>query len=126
MKTIMDRLVTLKPQNQTGTRRKENLYVFLALKGEIAQAIYHGWTARSIWELLTHERKLSCSYENFVRLCKRHGITKSDLTPEKIALINQQHRQTGQEIVSNKNCSFNPSNHQEFNYNPNADIQELI
>lgn len=124
MKTIMDRLGTQQPKNTKGVSRKENLYVFLALKGEIAQAVYHGWTTRSIWELLTHEKKLTCSYENFIRICKKHGITKNDLTPEKIALMNQQPIQSHSTKVAPKQSAAN--DYQNFEYNPDADIQELI
>ena len=125
---MMERLEIHKSQNKVSTRRKGNLYVFLALKVEIAQAIYFGWTARSIWELLTDEKKLTCSYQNFLRLCKGHGITKNELTPEILALMSQLHSEassTKSMSVTKRNTNVNSGN-QEFQYNPNADIKELI
>lgn len=129
MKTILERL-TMKPDEMTKTKKRD-LSVFLSLKSEIAQAIYHGWSARSIWELLKSEKKLTCGYVSFTKTCKRHGLTKNELTPEKLSLLLQNRKNISS---SSAGTTPPPSDYskpsepalKEFKYNPNADTRGLI
>ncbi len=49
---------------------------FLAHKGEIAEALKEGWTAKQIWEQMTEDGMITMSYGSLCRLIKKH-ITPS-------------------------------------------------
>ncbi|MBP6070236.1 MAG: TraK family protein [Candidatus Accumulibacter sp.] len=57
---IAERIARKKP---TGNVR--NRAAFLALRGEVKQAIDDGWSVKTIWEALHDEEKVTFSYQAF-------------------------------------------------------------
>lgn len=68
-KSLSDRLAdqAKKEPQRRGTGRA----AFIALKGEIADALVAGWQAKEIHALLKKERKLEISYTVFLRYIKQ-------------------------------------------------------
>ncbi len=123
MKSISSRLAA-QSETQQHRRGKRTLAVFLPLKNEIAEAIIEGWSVKSIWQLLNDEKRIECSYVRFVRICNKHGLNKKYLTPEKEIFY-------GTEIKQNNSSKLDPNRiieptTERFEYNPVADIKELI
>ena len=123
MKSISSRLAT---QFETQPQRRGNrtLVIFLSLKNEIAEAIMDGWSVKSIWQLLNDEKRIECSYVRFVRICNKHGLNKKYLTPEKEIFYRTEIKQNNSS-KSALNCTIEQTT-ERFEYNPVADIKELI
>jgi|GEM_PF-6285585 len=75
--------ITKEKQNRSET-------VFLSLKKDIQEAINAGWYKKHIWQYLTENNKIKCSYVLFNMLCKKHltpknkteaATTKQEKTP---------------------------------------------
>ncbi len=110
--SLSERIAT-KEQNNPGRR---NLYepTFLALKTEISQALYDGWSMRQIWSTLKDEKKIGCSYLWFRNLVKRHIFDKTgDLSARK------KHNQALTSITQERENNG-------FNYRSSIDKKELI
>lgn len=48
-----------------------NRALFLSLRADITQALNDGWSIKSIWQLLTHEGKVTLSYQAFLGYVRR-------------------------------------------------------
>lgn len=123
VKSISSRLA-IRSDTQPHRRSKKTLVVFLSLKNEIAEAIIDGWSVKSIWQLLNDEKRIECSYVRFVRICNKYGLNKKKLTPEKEDFLKEAFKQHNREKSENKS-NFETSI-ERFEYNPVADIKELI
>ncbi len=123
MKSISSRLAT---QFETQPQRRGNrtLVIFLSLKNEIAEAIMDGWSVKSIWQLLNDEKRIECSYVRFVRICNKHGLNKKNLTPEKEDFLKTVFKQNNSNKSETKDII--DTSIKRFEYNPVADIKELI
>jgi hypothetical protein len=71
MKCSLSERVSKREQDKPG-RKNKHLPAFLALKGEINQALADGWSMYQIWSTLRAEQKLGCSYVWFRNLCQKH------------------------------------------------------
>lgn len=123
MKSISSRLAAQSETQQLRTG-KRTIAVFLPLKNEIAEAIIDGWSVKSIWQLLNDEKRIECSYVRFVRICNKHGLNKKYLTPEKEIFYRTEIKQNNSS-KSALNCTIEQTT-ERFEYNPVADIKELI
>jgi hypothetical protein len=56
---------------KTPSRNGTNRAAFLALRGDVKEALADGWPIRAIWETLHEERKITFSYSAFCRYVKR-------------------------------------------------------
>lgn len=123
MKSISSRLAT---QFETQPQRRGNrtLVIFLSLKNEIAEAIMDGWSVKSIWQLLNEEKRIECSYVRFVRICNKHSLNKKNLTPEKEDFLKTELKQNNSNKSETKGII--DTSIKRFEYNPVADIKELI
>ena len=123
MKSISSRLAAQSETQQLRTG-KRTIAVFLPLKNEIAEAIIDGWSVKSIWQLLNDEKRIECSYVRFVRICNKHGLNKKYLNPEKEIFYKTEIKQNNSS-KSDPNSTIEPTT-ERFEYNPVADIKELI
>ena len=123
MKSISSRLAA-QSETQQLRRGKRTLSVFLPLKNEIAEAIIDGWSVKSIWQLLNDEKRIECSYVRFVRICNKHGLNKKNLTPEKEDFLKTVFKQNNSNKSETKDII--DTSIKRFEYNPVADIKELI
>lgn len=62
--------------------RKFNLAAFIIMRPQINKAINDGWSIKFIWETLTQDKKISCSYRTFLQMCKKHASHLHDTNKE--------------------------------------------
>jgi hypothetical protein len=78
-KTLAERIATrYAKKNISG--RGSHAAKLLALRGDIEGAIHSGWPMRTIWDHLSMEGKINCSYDTF-----RRFIRKQRPLPPKVA-----------------------------------------
>lgn len=58
-------------KQQEKRRQDTSVVEFLAVKKDVNEAIEAGYSRKTIWEYLTHDGKLTSSYETFRRYVKR-------------------------------------------------------
>ena len=123
-------------RNKKATVGAQNRGAFLALKGEIIQALDDRWPVKTIWETLHDEGKVKFSYQAF-----RNYVNSLILTPKQAATPKalaegerpgtQPERQTKAVPASPGTTtprqapapSQGPAG---FNFNPNPDKEEFI
>ncbi|MFZ1852929.1 MAG: TraK family protein [Nitrosomonas sp.] len=69
--------------NEKKVNRRFNLAAFIILKPQIDKAIKDGWSIKFIWETLSQDKKVSCSYRTFLLMVKKqsdllHGRNKDN------------------------------------------------
>ena len=69
--------------NEKKVNRRFNLAAFIILKPQIDKAIKDGWSIKFIWETLSQDKKVSCSYRTFLLMVKKqsdllHGGNKDN------------------------------------------------
>lgn len=57
--------------NEKKVNRRFNLAAFIILKPQIDKAIKDGWSIKFIWETLSQDKKVSCSYRTFLLMVKK-------------------------------------------------------
>jgi len=58
-------------------RNGQNRVTFLAMRGDVKQAIDDGWPVKTIWETLHEEGKVSFSYQAFIGYANRLILSSS-------------------------------------------------
>jgi hypothetical protein len=69
-KTLAERIAARYSKKKISVRGC-NMARLLALRYDIEGAIHSGWPLRTIWDHLSMEGKINCSYETFRRLIKK-------------------------------------------------------
>ncbi|PXW89111.1 hypothetical protein C8R34_10591 [Nitrosomonas sp. Nm84] len=69
--------------NEKKVNRRFNLAAFIILQPQIDKAIKDGWSIKFIWETLSQDKKVSCSYRTFLLMVKKqrdllHGSNKDN------------------------------------------------
>lgn len=123
MKSISSRLAT---QFETQPQRRGNrtLVIFLSLKNEIAEAIMDGWSVKSIWQLLNDEKESNVVMSDLSGSVINTASTKKNLTPEKEDFLKTVFKQNNSNKSETKDII--DTSIKRFEYNPVADIKELI
>jgi hypothetical protein len=103
-KSLTERIAE-RVNRQSLPARRQGRNRFLAMKGDIAQAIEAGWSIKDIWRTLTAEGKVVVSYQAFVGYVKRF-ITDAKTTSAPI--------------------SPKPAVKSGFSLNPTANKEELL
>lgn len=62
--------------------RKFNLAAFIIMRPQINKAINDGWSIKFIWETLSQDKKIGCSYRTFLQMCKKHASHLHDTNKE--------------------------------------------
>ncbi|SOD22776.1 TraK family protein [Nitrosomonas ureae] len=70
-------------ENEKKVNRRFNLAAFIILQPQIDKAIKDGWSIKFIWETLSQDKKVSCSYRTFLLMVKKqsdllHGRNKDN------------------------------------------------
>ncbi len=81
-KDILERLAE-STAKKGSTHAKQNLAIFLALRGQIDLAINSGWPIKDIWQLFYNEKKINISYQVFLRLAKKYTDYESKTRTKK-------------------------------------------
>ena len=74
-KNLSERMAVI-AANDKKVRGRFNRSLFLALRPEIDQARLDGWSIKFIWETLSKEKKIDCSYQMFTNLIKQNKQTR--------------------------------------------------
>lgn len=77
--------------------RRFNLAAFIIMRPQINKAINDGWSIKFIWETLSQDKKIGCSYRTFLLMCKKHAGRSHDTNTEndkKEALISESSSET--------------------------------
>ncbi|MDD4616396.1 MAG: TraK family protein [Alphaproteobacteria bacterium] len=90
--------------------RAQNLAAFLALREDVKKAIDDGWPVMTIWEQLSHEKKIKGSYKSFRGLVLR--------------LIKGAPSGTGKSRMRKSSTTATGSSG--FKFNPNPEKKELF
>lgn len=93
-----------------------NRAAFLALSGEIKQALHDGWKSKHIWETLHDEKKINFSYTTFHTYVLKHILLPSEKVEK---------RQEKPETLSGRNLADKEAI-KGFSYNPVPNIEDLI
>jgi len=112
MESLSARIKT-KIINGTNNGRNVHIAILLKLEEEIRQSLIDGWTRALIWQTLSEEKKLSCSYSQFNRFVKRY--LKDISAPSA--------------NFKNKLKVFNKAPEKKkpgFHYNPNYNVDDLV
>ena len=82
-KNLSERIAA-RAAGEKSTRSAQNRAVFLALRGEVKQALDDGWPIKSIWETLHEEGKVAFSYQAFRGYTNRLILSPipADRTPD--------------------------------------------
>lgn len=123
-------------RNKKATVGAQNRGAFLALKGEIIQALDDRWPVKTIWETLHDEGKVKFSYQAF-----RNYVNSLILTPKQVATPkvpaegkhpgNQPERQNPvmpapPRAAMPRQAPAPSQGPAGFNFNPNPDKEEFI
>ncbi len=117
-KTILERLIE-KSSKEDASKAKRNLSIFLALRDQIRAAIESGWSVKDVWQLLSDEKKLTVSYQVFLRMVKKHTNYKEI----------KRGARTGKQITGNKTVPLEHkkgSEGNEFQWNNAYNKDDLV
>ncbi len=82
-KSLSERIAE-RTRKKSPSRNAQNRAAFLALRGDVKQALDDGWPVKSIWETLHDESKVTFSYQAF------RGYVNRLILSEKEASISSQ------------------------------------
>ncbi|WP_430233743.1 TraK family protein [Nitrosomonas communis] len=114
--SLSERIAAKVGQNST-RRGKQSFSTFLALRTEIKQAMDDGWSIKLIWQTLTDEKKINFSYQRFLLLVKKQGLTRNVVEQ----IRNTPHQASPSSIPATKNDQADG-----FVFNPSINQEELI
>lgn len=115
-RSLSERIAAKVGQNHA-RRGKQSFSTFLVLRTEIKQAMEDGWSIKLIWQTLTDEKKINFSYQRFLLLVKKQGLTRN--IAERTGNIPQQALPSL--IPATKNDQADG-----FVFNPSINQEELI
>lgn len=88
-KKLSERIAERVSKSKNASPQALNTAAFIALKSDIVDALNDGWSARTVWETLQAEGKISFSYQAF-----RGYINKLILKEKKSVITDNEHTET--------------------------------
>ena len=79
-KSLSERIAA-RAANNKPSRSAQNRGAFLALRGEVEQALDDGWPVKTIWATLHQEGKVTFSYQSFRGYANRLILARAQAAP---------------------------------------------
>ena len=76
-KSYPDQLAEWVKRRESNTKRDKNLVAFLAVRGDIQQAIEAGYAVKTIWANMHDEKRVAFGYDTFLNYVNRHIRAKA-------------------------------------------------
>lgn len=123
-------------RNKKATVGAQNRGAFLALKGEIIQALDDRWPVKTIWETLHDEGKVKFSYQAFrnyvnslILTPKQTATPKASAEGERHGVQPEREKQVAPappRTATPRQPATQPQAPAGFNFNPNPNKEEFI
>lgn len=108
------------------TKPGKNRATFLALLGEVRNALSDGWSARAVWETLHAEGKVPFGYRTFLTYVERHAKAETDKLVVQPRTRKTKTLAKTDSQAARDNSTITDSGVQGFTFNPVPNEEELF
>jgi IS30 family transposase len=84
-KSYSEQLAEWVKQRPQRARRDKNLVAFLAVKGDVTEAVEQGWAAKTIWAHMREQKRVAFSYDTFLNYIKKYVRQPAVQSPPRTA-----------------------------------------
>lgn len=80
-KSYSEQLAEWVKQRPQRARRDQNLVAFLAVKGDVTEAVEQGWAAKTIWAHMREQKRVPFSYDTFLNYIRKYVRLPEEQSP---------------------------------------------